>query len=800
MISYARILKDGGSINPTESASTGISGGNVAYNRYKNDGDTAGQGAFASSNGNKVFSLSSFTPTSDGRSTYYDLQLTEAIYNASTVGNIGLADFDQQEMKDFTEPFYIVNIIQTGKDVSDLNINTYTSTGHYQKIESVIGEGDGLNNQSYELVDERWEDCVPSLTSTGFNNAGESFIYLVDANLNSTAYLNVTYYSAIDIATIEADILANGFYVTPGGKTIYGIYTHTSDSEDIVTVVFNYPLYNPQVGFNIVVKYDETRPIIFHGGDTVVGENIFAPIDKEADDTASDADNQFIMNIGFPYRRYDVNENYFIKENVIDIQASDECRIGYLRQLCIMYAAESKTATNFQFNSDYPLAYFPLTHYIMRPLEFNDALFGTGIANDIAVSNELFEEYFDDYPNEWELWKYGGFRFKPSFNVDYSAVGPFNAFSKPDVGFEEQNKFCSGVTWSLSRAINQQDSPGLKTFLGGNKFLASDDNGGIVKAWNAMTGDKGDNLYGITESGIILFLTKKAILSNINGNDLTTTAFDAFISGEYWLSRKIGSNGEMWRGMADASVEIKTQNGSVEEEALFIPNKHSIYRLMENQIVDIAKDNYLSRMKSSLAAIGEGYSTKIVGHFDKNHNEYWFQMPDELDADINKCFVFSQDTNFWAGRFTYNFDSYTYGDNKNYGFKNLAMFELDKGFLIDNDSITAYLIPLFSPELTEEKEFIAIEVNTGPRGEMKPTEIIFLDEKETELSRLNNALFGANYLKQYSGWWNQIPRKEVSVSANRERIQYRLLLCKIIHNFEEDFKIVSTVIQYKNLK
>ena len=83
---------------------------------------------------------------------------------------------------------------------------------------------------------------------------------------------------------------------------------------------------------------------------------------------------------------------------------------------------------------------------------------------------------------------------------------------------------------------------------------------------------------------------------------------------------------------------------------------------------------------------------------------------------------------------------------------------------------------------------------------MKPTEIIFLDEKETELSRLNNALFGANYLKQYSGWWNQIPRKEVSVSANRERIQYRLLLCKIIHNFEEDFKIVSTVIQYKNLK
>lgn len=803
MISYARILHDEGQINPNEDPAMGISSGGknyVAYNRYRNTVDTAGAGAFSGDDGNKNFTLQSFVPLTSGRSTYYNLSVAEEIYNIFNTGGFGDNDFDDTGMKTFTEPFYIVNIIQTGKIVPDFNINSYLSTGHYQKLKSIIGQGDGSDNQTFELVDERWEDCCPSLFSGDYNDDGESFIYLTDSNQNELAYLNVTHYSVGDITTIQTAITDNGFYETPGGKIIVGIYTHIIDGNGIVSVVFNYSDYNPQAGFLIVVKYDETRPTIFFGGDTVVGENIFAPIDNEADDSNSDTDGQFVMNIGFPYRRYDVNENYFIKEDNEgnEIQASDNCRLGYLRQLCVMYAVESVSATNFYFNSDFPLAYFPLTHYIMRPLEFDDSSFGDGIPEDIANDNEIYPEYFDDYPQEWTLWKFGGFRFLPQSNIDYSTIGPFNSFSKPDVGFTEENHFCTGITWSLSRAINQQDSPGLKTFLATNKFICDDDSGEIKKAWNDRTDVKGDNLYAITETGICLLLTKKAILSNLQADDLSTTGSSLFISGQYWISREIGSNDEMWRGMADSLIEIVSEDGNVERNALFIPNSHSVYRLMDNQVRDILKNRYRTRLKDSLEAVLPAYDTKVAGHFDKVHNEYWLQLPDANDLNKNKCFVFAQDTGYWVGRFTYRNDQYLFFGGKNYGFRNLKMYELDRGFVLNGTAITAYLIPFFSKMI--ETEFISIEINTGPRGTMKPTEIVFMDENETELARLNASLYGTRYLQQRDGWWNQVPRKNVLISPTRDRLQFRLHLFKIIHSFEEDFKVVSSTVQYKSLK
>lgn len=803
MITYARILHDEGDINPNEDAAMGIDGAGkryVAYNRYRNTVDTAGDGAFAGDNGNKIFTLSSFAPLTSGRSTYYDLGITEDIYNIANTGGFGDNDFDDTGMKTFTEPFYIVNIIQTGKVVEDFNINSYLSTGHYQKLKSLIGIGNGNNNQTYELVDERWEDCCPSLASTDYNSNGESFIYLTDTNGVETTYLNVTFYTAGDILIIQTAITNDGFYITLGGKTIVGIYTHSSDVDEVVTVNFSYPAYNPQSGYKIHVKYDESRPIIFFGGDTVVGENIFSPIDNEADDSNSDTDGQFVMNIGFPYRRYDLNENYFINEDHLgnEIQASDKCRLGYLRQLCVMYAVESVTATNFEFNSDFPLAYFPLTHYIMRPLSFDDSSFAGGVAADIAADNEIYEEYFDDYPQEWTLWKFGGFRFLPQENIDYSVIGPFRAFSKPDVGFEEINDFCTGVTWSLSRATNQQDSPGLKTFLASNKFFLDDDSGEIKKAWNDRTEVKGDNLYAITESGVCLLLTKKSILSNLNADDLSTTASLLFISAQYWISREIGSNDEMWRGMADSLIELISDEGGIEKNALFIPNSHSVYRLTDNQLVDILKNRYRTRLKPSLEAVLPSYNTKVTGHFDKVHNEYWLQIPDANDGSLDKCFVYAQDTGYWVGRFRYRNDSYLFFGGKNYGFRNLKMYELDKGFLINGNPITAYLIPFFAK--TIETEFISIEINSGARGTMKPTEVVFMDENEIELARLDASLYGTAYLQQRDGWWNQVPRKNILISPQRDRIQLRLHLFKIIHSFEEDFKVVSSTVQYKALK
>ena len=807
MISYARILHDEGQMNPGEDPFMGIGGAEryVAYNRYRNTTDTAGQGAFAGNDGNKEFGIAGFSPITSGRSTYYSLEVDQDVYirtNVDPASAFSDNDFDEQKMKDFTEPFYIVNIIQSGKVVQDLNINSYLQTDNYQKIRSIIGTGDGNNNQSFELVDERWEDSIPSLLSTDFNSTGQSFVCLVDDNSIERIYMNVSHLTPAQITVITDDITNNGFYVALNGNEVVGIYSHTIDADNTVSLLFDYATYNPLTTERVVIKYDDTRPIVFFGGDTVVGENTFATFDNEADRTGSDTEGQFVMNIGFPYRRYELNSNYFIMEDqaVNEIQSSDKCRLGFIRQLCIMYAAESITATNFSFDDAFPLSYFPMTHYIMRPNKFDNSNFGGGDIPTIAGDNEVYEEYFTDYPQEYTLWKFGGFRFQPQVNTDYSVKGPFNFFSKPDIGFEEKNKFCTGVSWSNSRSINQQDSPALKTFIALNKFFIDDDSGAIVKAWNDVTGGKGDNLYAITETGICLLLTKKSILSNIQADDLSTTASSSFIGGQYWLSREIGSNDEMWRGMADESVKIKTESGKVETKALFIPNKHSVYRLSDNRIVDIIEDDYKVRTESSLKAILPGYATHIEGHFDKIHNEYWLQMPDANEGSIQKCFVYDQNENSFIGRFTYSFDSYLFTRENNYGFRGTSMFEIDKGFQINGAAITGYVMGFCSDDFMFEKEFIDININTGPRGTMKPTEVEFMDEDLNVLCRLNDSLFGPRYLKQYDGWWNQIPRKDISVSASRDRVQYRLILFKIIHTFEEDFRVTSSLVNYKILK
>lgn len=807
MVTYARILRDSGQINPNEDPAMGING-HVAYNRYRNLTDNAGQGAFnVPEGGNKIFPLAGFNFKSDGRSTYYEVETVESIYQSGFTGGSGNNDFDDPGMKDFTEPFYIINIIRTGAEVTDSNINSYYNTGHYQKLTSIAGLGDGLPNQSFILVDERWEDCIPSLGATSFNNGGESFIYLVDSQEAERVCFNVVYKTPAEITIIMDDINANGFYLTPGGVEVHGVYTHSQNIDGEIFLEFDNAFTTPAEDEKIIIKYDNTRPVRFFGGDTVVGENVFCPIDKESDATNSDTDQQFDFNIGFPFRRFKMNPRHYVVRKTTSstnrIQNAEKLRLGYIRQMMIMYACESKASSSYSHNGSFPAEFFPLTHYVMRPNRWKDNSFAGGNIDDITDDNNLQTGYFDDYPLEYEIWKYGGLRFNQNYNIDYSVKGPKLYFSKPKVGFKEENEFCTGVAWSLPRAVNQQNSPGLKTFPGANRFFISDDNGSIKKAWDARTDGKGDNLYAVTSSGVALLLTKKSILSNLSANDLTTTSVDSFISDEYWISKEIGSNDEYWRGMAEGSIELATDSGKIEREALYFPNEHSVYRLMDNVIKDIAKDNYHTRLEASLKRIGAGYTFKVTGHYDKSHNEYWLEMPDvESTPTANqwRTFAFAQDTNRFVGKFFYNFDQYLYKDNKTYGFKDGKMYELDKGYLIDNDPIASKIIQYTSVGINSEKEFISIEVNTGLRGTMKPTEIKFMDESMNILSRLNQGLFGARYLRQYDGWFGQVPRKELAVSSDRDRIQYRVLVYEISHDEEEDFKVSSSVVQYKNIK
>jgi len=817
MITYARVLHDEGQINPGELGTMGVgSAGNryVAYNRYRNTGDTAGGDAFAvPEGGDKLIGIDDITSKSEGRGVYYELALSELVYNNQFTGGSGSNDFDDSGLQSFTEPMYIVNIVQEGKDVPDNNIDNFLGTGHWQKIESIIGQGDGTPGQSFLLVDERWEDCIPDLSSTGPRSTDEVYICLKDSLGVEQTFMDVTFLTPAAIALILTDITTLGFY-TSGSKQVVGLYTHTNTGNTEFNIVFNVSSFVPQADQKIIVKYDLRRPVRVFGGDTTVGESIFSPIDKEAD-ASDDAENtQFVMNVGLPFRKFRMNPRHYIiarTTGINKIQDREKGSLGYLRQLCVMFTCESKISTHFAHNLSSPNQYFPLTHYVMRPNRFSDSQFGTSDPIQIADDNNLFEEYFDDYPQEYNLWKFGGLRFIQNYNLDYSSIGPIEFFSKPEFGFKEETDFCTAVIWSLQRAINQQDTPGLKTFLSSNRFDIDDDSGEIKKAWDARTGGKGENLYAVTEKGVCLLLTKKTILSNIQSDDLTTVASDKFIGDQYWLSREIGSNDEMWRGMSEEFIEYQQQDNKVVVETLIIPNKHSVYRLRENVIGDILDGtNFFARMNPVLKRIRPGYQDHVTGFLDHNHNEYWLQLNTQPIIDFDPCigmvpeekrtFVFSNDTSHWLGTYTYDFDQYLYSENEVHGMRGLETFKLEVGFKINGSAIHAFLLQAFSPAQAIEKEFIKFKVNTGVRGSMKPSKIEFYDATGSLLCALDPSINGPNYLLQYDGWEQFIPRKFRSASASRDRVQERLIVCKIIHNFEEDFKIIDSIVQFKLIK
>ena len=116
------------------------------------------------SNPIKTYGISSSTKIQESRNSYVEIELDADIYSYQFSGGSG--DQSDSNIKNFHEPFYIVNLIRRGADFADNNFNTYVESGHLQKVESLIGVSNDQNG-SYTLVDERWEDCIPNSYNNG---------------------------------------------------------------------------------------------------------------------------------------------------------------------------------------------------------------------------------------------------------------------------------------------------------------------------------------------------------------------------------------------------------------------------------------------------------------------------------------------------------------------------------------------------------------------------------------------------------------------------------------------------------
>jgi hypothetical protein len=352
------------------------------------------------------------------------------------------------------------------------------------------------------------------------------------------------------------------------------------------------------------------------------------------------------------------------------------------------------------------------------------------------------------------------------------------------VGFEEQTDFCTRIVWSLRRPANAQNAPSVKTFPLANIFDISDDTGEIKFGWSAMSGDKGNNLYAFTDSGVCLLVVDKRVIHEINANELATIGSDVGgILNQLWIDRTIGMHDETWRSWAEYS------------NALFFTNGISAYAFSDNQLNDIARTGFfelLNRKYNQL--VGSGYDAKMSGGFNVLTKEYIMNVD---NGDEFSTLIYGNQQSSLQCQSSYNYDKYLYYKNNLFGMKGSGTYELGIGNQINGDDMPCYLSNVSDAVIIADKEFIRIRVNSNS----KPEQIYFYKSYADYKTDTYDSVVDANAvplsIKNYFGYECYIPR---SIYAPYERNQGRMVIFKIVSSADEDFLVTSTAVQYKALK
>lgn len=805
----------------------------VAFGRYTNY-ITQDSPAFPSNgNGNAIFEVidASNATTYSGRQGYIRVEIQEEgtgnfHYNTPGMNSqpATLLNANDDGVMEWREPMYVINLIRD-VDVAQGNTTQYKYSSAYYKFKSMILESDGDLNQSATLVSERWEDCIPRYSGQINNDYSGlyRFIYVVDENGVERRWLNVTFETAGFISTLLTNMGLNGFDTVTdasGSYDVYGIYTSSQTSDNlcpIFTINFNNvpgstAFTVPASGTKVYVYYDNRIPVRVFGGDTYINESVWAVMDNEWNNNGEPVndESQFRMNAPFPFKSYEYADGYrawinsdllgghnysgFVGNdrdftfNVNAIQSSE------IRQIVTMWTAETRINLSFAFNNESPDKansdqFYPLINYIPRPHKWK-----AGNETDRTAfenNNHLNPLYFDDYGYEWNLWPFGGFRFTPQTNLDYSKSQTTVLYtSVPLVGFEEQTKFCTRIVWSERRPINVQNTPTVKTFPGSNYFDISDDTGEIKFAWSALSQDKGNNLYSITDSGICLLLIDKRIIHEINADELATVGSDiGGILNQLWIDRNIGMADETWRSWAEYS------------NYLFFTNKISEFLFTDNSIIDLGKTGFYELWsRKVLPLIGEGYAGKMCGGYNVLTNEYIVDVARRIPPENirnHSALIYGVDQQALQCQSTYDYDKYLYVQKRLYGMKNSKTYELGVGNQINGKDMECYVAGVSDKEIYFDKEFIRIRVNS----KSKPSKIFFYDNyddyRNDAFSSVVDASSSPIAIKNYFGYECYIPRKDL---APHYRQQGRLCIFKIVSEADEEFFVTSTGVQYKALK
>ena len=805
MISYARIVHDEGQVNIGEPPAGGMGvqpvvgadapwGNYVGYDMWRSNSIPGANNSYwrqAGHDGNTLMSIDSIIPITTGRTTYWRVRFVGPIY--AFTGVSAAEGFNGGTVRRFHQPWHVVNIIRVGAETPNDNIVNYVNTGCHIKMTSCVGVYTA-GIQDFEIFDERWEDCV--------NRFGTDYryTYIEDPNLGERPFLCITGNTQINITTIVNDLNANGSTVV-NGVTIYGVYEQFIDSNGTRYLRFGVQGPSPNVGSRIVVKYDPTAPIEVFGGDIAVAPMIHAVQDNDFsyDDVINGTGNYGVAigGLPLPYAGFTMNPRYYMPESSDQTEA--DIYINFLhtiRQWCIAWDAEVPfqpayliNATSTPQNRLDTQQFFPAVHYVPRLYRFN----GSAPASGQAAG--FYSQYDLDYPAETAIWKKGGIRFLPAINYDYAKQPDIDFKGSPKAGYTFDGDLCTGLIASTEFDPQNQDSPGLRTFLVQNIKNISNELGEIKLIATALSG-RGQNQYAYTQKGVCLVLTNKNVLTGASGEQVSTQSISNYWGEELWITRNIGLPDQFWRLFAKGHAPA----GQGFMDTFFWPDRRSWYRMRGDTIQDIARNKYLSKILPILKQLPEGYTPQMSAFYDPLHHEVWISIkavnfPDQF-------FVYSALNEEWTGSYTYNFDGYLSTPDGNLGMRLCETYQLEDGFTINGNTREAWVMYPLVGDPGAYKEAVRSRI-VGD----KPDAMELYDKDMNLMVRQDQAAqeafapgTGTLWVKRYDSWeifWNRVDQ---AYNAQRPRPQDEFFYVKIIYNTRGERFVTMGENQLQNIK
>lgn len=799
MISYARVMSDDGSIIPCDNVAhgtqppVGVPGSNYTdWAKWRSSTVGSNSPFHNPSFGNaqvEIQPLSVIPRQENFGPRFYEIFTGDEIY--SLTGTYSDSAASDPYVRLFHEPWYMVNIIKQGAETDNDDPVEYISTGTYVKLSSKIGLSSGSGDQTYQLVDERPEDCCGWLTSD------YRYIYITTPTGVEQRYVCLNTMSGqisdagSQVTTILADINANGFWTAPDGDPVHGVYAVERPPGQLWQVFISGNFYIPAQGSSITVRYDSTAPVRAFGGDATVGPSVFCPIDR------ANGSGFKMYGTAMPLNGYVLNSRYALLRDISPGSATVETNrtpnyLSTIRQWLIMYDAESRFPVNlFTSSGDASFSQgttFPTVSYVMRPMGYP----GSQVGN--AQAQGLFGLYDTYFPDEYTRWDHGGFRYRAGSypNLDYAVQPQPSSFTTPSE-YEEKTKFCNGIIWGLPKPIMATDQSASRTFLASNLYAIDDGSGSIKRAWSANSGS-GFNLYAITENGVCLLLTNKNILTGAAGEQVATQVVDNFIGQEQWLSRQIGMPFEYWRWASEGHAPY----GQGMADSLFWVNGRSAYRLTNNSITDIAANLYTKRIRKFVADTESGALVWRTSAYNTRHDEAWFCSVYESPGRdrVTEVLVYSAKMGAWVGAYTYGFDSYICRGQDIYGMQGCATYQLDTGLLMGASPVACSVDQVTAREPSRRKEFWKFNFVS----DQKPTLIEFFDKDGVKTHQQDEAKNGPLWVKLIDGWEQMIDRTDQSYSPTRNRFQDVRGSFRVHNNAEEEFVLHSSTIFYKLIK